>query len=69
VRVLDLFAGLEGWSAPFRARDHDVISVDIDPRFDVSLDRRADQDPTIGYATFQVEADAGVRELPVSDGL
>jgi hypothetical protein len=37
VRVLDLFAGLEGWSAPFRERDHDVISVDIDPRFDVSL--------------------------------
>ena len=35
--VLDLFAGLEGWSAPFRARGHDVISVDVDPRFDVSL--------------------------------
>jgi len=37
LRVLDLFAGLEGWSEPFRERDHDVISVDLDPRFDVSL--------------------------------
>ena len=38
LRVLDLFAGLEGWSEPFRERDHDVISVDLDPRFDVSLE-------------------------------
>ena len=37
LRVLDLFAGLEGWSGPFRERGHDVISVDFDPRFDVSL--------------------------------
>lgn len=37
MKVLDLFAGLEGWSGPFRERGHDVISVDFDPRFDVSL--------------------------------
>lgn len=35
LRVLDLFAGLEGWSAPFRERGHDVYSVDVDARFDV----------------------------------
>lgn len=33
MRVLDLFAGLGGWSAPFVERGHDVITVDIDPVF------------------------------------
>lgn len=37
LRVVDLFAGLEGWSAAFRDRGHDVFSTDIDPRFDVTL--------------------------------
>jgi len=37
VRVLDLFAGLRGWSAPFEERGHEVFSVDLDERFDVSL--------------------------------
>jgi len=37
VRVLDLFAGLEGWSAPFRERGHEVCSTDIDTRFDVDI--------------------------------
>ncbi len=37
LKVLDLFAGLEGWSAPFRERGHEVCSVDIDERFDVDL--------------------------------
>lgn len=37
LRVLDLFAGLEGWSTPFRERGHDVFSVDFDERFDVDL--------------------------------
>lgn len=37
MRVLDLFAGLEGWSAPWRDRGHDVISVDNDPRFGTTL--------------------------------
>jgi len=37
VKVLDLFAGLCGWSAPFAARGHDVFSIDLNPIFDVSL--------------------------------
>lgn len=37
MRVLDLFAGLEGWSQPFRDRGHDVVAVDLDERFDVDL--------------------------------
>lgn len=37
MRVLDLFAGLEGWSQPFRDRGHEVFSIDIDKQFDVSL--------------------------------
>lgn len=37
MRVLDLFAGLEGWSEPWRQAGHDVCSVDIDPSFDVDL--------------------------------
>lgn len=37
VRVLDLFAGLRGWSEPFAERGHDVFSIDLDERFDVSL--------------------------------
>jgi hypothetical protein len=37
LRVLDLFAGLRGWSDPWRERGHDTFTVDIDPRFDVDL--------------------------------
>ena len=37
MKVLDLFAGLEGWSAPFRERGHEVFSVDNDPQFRVDL--------------------------------
>lgn len=33
LRVLDLFAGLGGFSQPFRDRGHDVTTVDIDPGF------------------------------------
>jgi C-5 cytosine-specific DNA methylase len=33
VRVLDLFAGLGGWSAPFIERGHEAVTSDIDPRF------------------------------------
>jgi hypothetical protein len=36
MKVLDLFAGLKGWSEPFEARGHEVFSVDLDERFDVS---------------------------------
>ncbi len=37
MKVLDLFAGLGGWSAPFRARGHEVFTTDYDPRFNVDL--------------------------------
>lgn len=33
MKVLDLFSGLEGWSAPFRARGHDVYRVELNERF------------------------------------
>lgn len=33
VNVLDLFSGAEGWTEPFRDRGHDVVTLDIDPRF------------------------------------
>lgn len=33
MRILDLFAGLGGWSAPFIERGHEVVTSDIDPRF------------------------------------
>lgn len=36
MKVLDLFAGLCGWSAPFAERGHEVYSIDLDERFDVS---------------------------------
>lgn len=37
MRMLDLFAGLEGWSAPWREAGHEVCSVDIDTDFDVTI--------------------------------
>lgn len=37
MKVLDLFAGLEGWSEPFRNRGHEVISLDNDPRFECNI--------------------------------
>jgi hypothetical protein len=33
VRVLDLFSGLEGWATIFRARGHDVVTLDFEPKF------------------------------------
>jgi len=36
LKVLDLFAGLGGWSAAFTVRGHKVITVDIDQQFDVT---------------------------------
>lgn len=33
MRVLDLFSGLGGWSAAFRDRGHEVITLDIEPKF------------------------------------
>lgn len=37
LRVLDLFSGLGGWSAAFKARGHDVTTVEIDPRFGATI--------------------------------
>ncbi len=37
LKVLDLFAGLKGWSEPFERRGHEVFSIDNDVRFDVDL--------------------------------
>lgn len=33
LKVLDLFSGLNGWSAAFKDRGHHVVTLDIDPRF------------------------------------
>jgi hypothetical protein len=33
MKVLDLFSGLDGWGAAFRDRGHQVVSLDLDPRF------------------------------------
>lgn len=33
MRVLDLFSGLEGWARVARMRGHDVVTLDIDPKF------------------------------------
>jgi C-5 cytosine-specific DNA methylase len=37
LKVLDLFCGLKGWSAPFAERGHEVVSVDIEGRFDPTI--------------------------------
>lgn len=37
LKVLDLFAGLKGWSQPFKDRGHDTYTIDWDKRFDVDL--------------------------------
>ncbi len=34
--MLDLFAGLKGWSSVFEERGHDCVSVDFDPKFAVT---------------------------------
>lgn len=36
LRVLDLFCGLKGWSAPFE-REHRVVSLDLDPAFEPTI--------------------------------
>lgn len=37
MKVLDLFAGLGGWSKPARERGHEVTTVDLDPRFGTDI--------------------------------
>ena len=40
MKVLDLFSGLGGWAEPFRARGHEVITLDFEPKFhcDITAD-------------------------------
>lgn len=40
LRILDLFSGNQGWTAPFESAGHPTFSIDIDARFraDVHLD-------------------------------
>lgn len=33
MRVLDLYAGLKGWSQAFEERGHEVFSIELEPRF------------------------------------
>jgi hypothetical protein len=42
VKVLDLFSGLGGWAEGFRARGHEVTTLDLDPKFgcDITADVR-----------------------------
>lgn len=37
LRVLDLYAGLQGWGSAFRAAGHDVVTLDIDPAFQTTV--------------------------------
>lgn len=37
LRVLDLFCGLKGWSQPFVERGHEVVTVDIEARFNPTI--------------------------------
>lgn len=37
LRVLDLYAGLEGWASKFRDAGHEVVTLDIDPTFGTTL--------------------------------
>jgi hypothetical protein len=40
MKVLDLFAGLRGWSGPWAERGHEVLTLDFDPKFesDITMD-------------------------------
>lgn len=37
MKVVDLFAGMKGWSQPFIDYGHQVFTIDFDERFDVDL--------------------------------
>lgn len=37
MRILDLYAGLGGWSSAFKNRGHEVLTLDNDLRFDVDI--------------------------------
>lgn len=51
--VLDLFSGLEGWATAFRARGHQTVTLDFDPKFNadhvldiLTVDRLEELEPT-----------------------
>lgn len=46
MRILDLFSGLRGWSDPFRERGHEVVCVEINPRFPAHHRNVMDFDPS-----------------------
>lgn len=46
IRVLDLFSGLEGWSAPWRERGHEVYRVELNKRFHAEHRDIFDFDPS-----------------------
>lgn len=52
VKVLDLFSGLGGWSAAFLARGHQVVTLDLEPRF--NSDIQVDILNVTGLGTFDV---------------
>lgn len=52
LKVLDLFSGLEGWSAGFRDRGHSITTLDLDPRF--GADIQADILSVNGLGKFDV---------------
>jgi len=37
MKIVDLFCGLKGWSAPFAAAGHEVWTTDLDPQFNPDL--------------------------------
>lgn len=39
MKVLDLFCGLKGWSEPFLERGHEVVTLDMNPRFNADIQR------------------------------
>lgn len=37
MKVLDLFSGLKGWSSAFSDRGHDVLTLDVEPKFEPDI--------------------------------
>ena len=52
MRVLDLFSGLGGWSAPFKAADHEVVTLDLDARFKPTICDNALNIPPLFFQNF-----------------
>ena len=66
-RVLDLFAGLRGWSDAWAARGHGVRSLDFDPRFEVTYHRDIEiDDSEVVIPTAVKAATPGTRPIIVA---